>query len=143
MGFDIALRWDTLSTDRVLRNRKLADVLLATVSGLREFPLDTTLIAGLLGVPLDEIFMHWSQIELHTSDALLGVQLDLWYDRAYLILPSNPPGGCASALALIEPLLGLLRAHGVQPVEPSGMLTEYEAQRSRVLRVAEIVGGTA
>jgi hypothetical protein len=143
MGFDIALVWEDASCDPMGRNRRVADALLATIPGMTEFPLDAALIAEGLDVPISEVWSHWNQIELNASDVMLGACVGLWFDRAYVTLPSNPPVDCRAALAMVGPLLEALAAHGLRPVDPDGILREYEAQQSRVLKVAEIIGGQA
>ena len=141
MGYDIELVWDGPAPESLIRNRRLADGLLAAVPGLTEFPINPVVIAAKLGVPLAEVWDRWPQVELHLPGGLLGGCLDLWRDWAFLILPSDPPGGCEAALQRVGKLLEMLAVHGLRVAEPAELLAEYEAQQARVLRVAEMIGG--
>src|ERR1700722_4868826 len=140
MGFDITLAWSVPANDPATRNRRMADMLLETIPGLSEFSLDPLLIAESLGVPIEEVWSHSNQIELNAPDSLVGARIELWLDRAYVCMPSNPNQGCESALAAIGPLLAMLKSHGLILVDEENVLVEYETQRARVLRVAEITG---
>ena len=138
MGFDINLEWDAPSHDPVARSRRAANALLAAVHGLTEFPLDSAVIAKAIGVPVAEVWDHWFHVELHAHDALAGALVHLSTDSGTVELQSNPPGGCAAALAAVGPLLAALASNGLHVVDPNGLLAEYEAQRARVLKVAEM-----
>jgi hypothetical protein len=143
VGFDIHLEWDTTSPDPFARSRRVADALLAAVPGLTEFPLDPAQIAKAIGVPIAEVWDHWFHVELHAPDAMAGALVHLSSGSGSVELVSNPHGGCAAALSAVGPLLTALASHGLRVADPSGLLAEYEAQRARVVRVAEMVGGQA
>jgi hypothetical protein len=143
MGFDIDLEWDSPSSDPVARSRLVADALLAAVQGLTEFMLDPAAIAVSIGVPVGEVWDHWFHVELHAPEAMAGALVHLWSGSGSVEMPANPAGGCAGALASIAPLLAALASSGLHVANPVGLLAEYEAQRTRVLQVAEIVGGRA
>ena len=143
MGFDIDLEWDAPDPDPVGRSRRVADALLRCVPGLTEFPLDPEQIAEVLKVPVAEIWDRWSHVELHAPEAISGARVELWGMSGTVVLASNPVGGCEAALAAVGPLLAVLASNGLRVVNPDGLLAEYEAQRSRVLRAAEMIGGRA
>jgi hypothetical protein len=142
-SFDIDLKWDTPSADPVARSRRIADALLVAVPGMTEFPLDAAVIAEAIEVPVSEVWNHWFHVELHAPEAMAGALVHLSNESVSVELPSNPIGGCAEALKAVGPLLAALTSEGLRIVDPSGLLGEYEAQRARVLRVAEMVGGQA
>jgi hypothetical protein len=143
MGFDIALAWREPTDDPVGRNRLFTESLLARVPGLAGFPLDHDHVADTLGVPRSAVLDHWPQIELNADNRLIGASITLWLDRAYVELPSVPPGSCAEALEAAASLLAVLEAGGLSVVDPEQLLAEYEAQRARVIRVTEVTGGLA
>jgi hypothetical protein len=142
MGFDIDLEWESPSANPVTRSRRVADALLAAVPGLTEFPLDPAVISERIGVPVAEVWDHWFHVELHAPDALAGALVHLWSDAGSVELPSDPPGGCAAALAAVAPLLAALASQGLRSPDPAALRAEYELQQARVLRVAKLVGGT-
>ena len=143
MSFDIDLKWDTPSPDPVARSRRVADALLVAVPGLTEFTLDPAVIAATIEVPVAEVWDHWFHVELHAPEAMAGALVHMSNDSGSVELPSNPLGGCAATLAALGPLLAALASHGLRVADPNGLLAEYEAQRARVVRVAEMVGGQA
>jgi hypothetical protein len=69
---------------------------------------------------------------------MAGALVHLWGDAGSVELPSDPPGGCAVALAAVGPLVTALASQGLRVKNPAGLLAEYESQRSRVLRVAKL-----
>ena len=121
----------------------MADALLVAVPGMIEFPLDPAVIAEAIKVPVAEVWDHWFHVELHAPETMAGALVHLSNESVSVELPSNPSGGCAETLAAVDPLLAALTSHRLRVVDPSELLAEYEAQRARVLRVAEIVGGQA
>jgi len=144
MSFDIDLKWDWPSPDPVARSRCVADALLVAVPGMTEFPLDPAVIADTIEVPVAEVWDRWFQIELHAPEAMAGALVHLSNESVCVELPSNPSGGCAETLAAVSPLLAALTSQGLRLIlDPSALLAEYEAQRARVLRVAEMVRGQA
>jgi hypothetical protein len=143
MGFDITLVWASPADDPCRRNRDLAGALLVQFPGLSEFPLDHDLVARELGVPPREVLHHWPQIELDPDGSWLEAIITLWLDRAYIELPSVPPGSCAEALAAIRPLLETMQVRGLEVQGRETLLQEYEAQRARVEYVARMVEARA
>jgi hypothetical protein len=143
MGFDIALVWAEPVNDPRRRNRDLADALLGQFPDLSEHPLDHGRVVRELGVLPAEVLRHWPQIELNADRTCVGAILTLWLDGANIELPSVPPGSCAEALAAARPLLEALQERGLVVRGQVSLVQEYEAQRARIERVAEMVRGGA
>ena len=125
MAFDIRLEWELPSDDPFSRSRRVADALLAEVSGLTEFPLDAAAITKNIGVSSAEVWNHWFHVELHAPDTLAGALVHLSSESGYVELMSNPPAGCTATLLAVRPLLTALASHGLRVANPIGLLAEY------------------
>src|SRR5206468_4191171 len=90
-----------------------------------------------------DVWDHWYHVELHASGPVDSALVHLWTEAGSVELASNPTEGCAAALAAIDPLLAALASQGLRVVDPDKLMAEYEVQRARVLRVADMVGGRA